>query len=81
MGFVRDYIDETGEAVVEVRHKFFKGDQVEITGPEVKPFSVKVDYIINEKGNRVENAPHPQELIKIPVDRPVKPYYLVRRKR
>ncbi|MFP4017373.1 MAG: U32 family peptidase C-terminal domain-containing protein [Halanaerobiales bacterium] len=67
--------------MVEVRHKFFKGDTLEIMGPDIDTFEVKIDYIINENGEYVDDAPHPKELIKIPVDRPVKPYYLVRREK
>lgn len=81
MGVIRDYLPETDEAVVEVRHKFFEGDRVEIMGPQIKPFTVEIEYIINEEGNKVESAPHPMELIKIPVNRRVKPYYLIRRQR
>ena len=75
-------IDEyVGYALVEVRHKFFKGDILEIMGPDIDPFEVKLDYIINHKGEKVDTAPHPKELIKIPVSRVVKPYYLVRREK
>lgn len=81
MGIVRDYLPSTAEAVVEVRHKFEKGDQLEIMGPGITPFEIELDYIISEKGERVETAPHPQELIRIPVKREVKPYYLIRREK
>ena len=81
MGVVRSYDVKRGEAIVEVREKFFKGDQVEITGPEIKPFTAKVEYIINEKGDRVNTAPHPHEKIRIPVTKKVKPDYIVRRQR
>lgn len=70
-----------GEAVVEVRHKFFKGDRLEIIGPGSDLFEIELSYIINEKGEEVEEAPHPQELIRIPVTQEVKPYYLVRREK
>lgn len=70
-----------GHAVVEVRHKFFKGDVLELMGPDIDTFKVDLDYIISEKGEFVDDAPHPKELIKIPVDRIVKPYYLIRREK
>lgn len=71
----------SGEAQVEVRHKFFKGDKLEIIGPDIESFELDLKYIINEKGEEVADAPHPQELIRIPVTREVKPYYLVRREK
>ncbi|MDI3548411.1 MAG: family peptidase [Halanaerobiales bacterium] len=80
MGIVRDYLPDFKEAVVEVRHKFIQGDRLEIMGPDCESFTVDLSYIINEEGEEVSEAPHPQELIRIPVDRPVKPYYLVRRR-
>ncbi len=70
-----------GHAVVEVRHKFFKGNTLEFMGPDTDTFEVKLEYIINHNGDFVDDAPHPKELIKIPVDRVVKPYYLVRREK
>lgn len=81
MGIIRDYLPETGEAVVEVRHKFFKGDKIEVMGPDIDTFINEVEYIINEEGELVNEAPHPHELIKIPVDRAVKPYYIIRREK
>ncbi|AZO95701.1 U32 family peptidase [Halocella sp. SP3-1] len=81
MGMVRQYLPEESEAVIEVRHKFFKGDLVEIMGPGLKSFLNKIDYIISEDGEMVNEAPHPKELIRIPVSRPVKPYYILRREK
>ncbi|MFW6306620.1 MAG: peptidase U32 family protein, partial [Bacillota bacterium] len=72
---------QVGEAVVEVRHKFFKGDNLEIIGPEIEPFNIDLKYIINENGDEVETAPHPKELIRIPVNKKVSPYCIVRREK
>lgn len=44
MGIVRDYLPARAEAVVEVRHKFVKGDKLEITGPGITP--LKQNWII-----------------------------------
>lgn len=79
MGLIKDYLPESKEAVIEVRHKFFQGDKLEIIGPDLEPFIFKLEYIIGEEGTRVKEAPHPQELIRIPVTKPVKPYNIVRR--
>ncbi|MFW6381727.1 MAG: peptidase U32 family protein [Bacillota bacterium] len=81
MGIVRDYDQQRQQAVVEVRHKFFKGDKLEIIGPGISPIKTRVDYIINQQGKKVETAPHPRELIRIPVAQSVSEYYIVRRKR
>ncbi len=81
MGLVREYLPESGEAVIEVRNKLYRGDRVEIMGPDIESFSTEVDYIINEDGIEVDEAPHPQELIRIPVKKRVNPYYIVRRRK
>jgi putative protease len=70
-----------GEAVVEVRHKFFKNDRIEIMGPDIDCFTQEVSYILNKEGEEIETAPHPRQLIRIPVTKEVKPYYLVRREK
>ncbi len=80
MGLVKEYLPENREALIEVRHKFFKGDLLEIMGPDIEPFQVELDYIIDHQtGEMIEEAPHPQQLIRIPVNKEVKPYCLVRR--
>ncbi len=81
MGVVRDYLDESQEAVVEVRTKFFTGDVVEIFGPKTDTFVQRINYIRDESGELVSDAPHPHQLITIKVDNPVEEYDLVRRKR
>ncbi len=81
MGTVQDYMPETKEAIIEVRHKFFKGDQVEIFGPQTRVFTTDLTYIKDEWGNEIENAPHPHQIIHIPVSEPVKRYDIVRRKK
>lgn len=80
VGLIRDYNHVTKEATMEVRNKIYKGDKIEILTTDGNSFINSIDYIINEEGERVEDAPHAQELIKFPVERPVEPYYLVRRR-
>ena len=81
MGMIKEYRPEKGEATVEVRHKLVRGDLLEIIGFDGESFTQRLDYLLNEAGEQLESAPHPRQLIRIPVDRPVQPYYLVRRER
>lgn len=81
MGIIREYDNKNKEAVVEVRNKLKKGDRIEIIGPSAEVFNMKIDYIINEENKKVEKAPHPGELIRIPLKKPVKPYYLIRKEK
>ena len=81
MGVVKDYDQKNKLAIIEVRNKFFKGDNIEFFGPDTEAFEETIDYIINSEGEKVENAPHPKELIKIPIQQNVKNGYIVRRKK
>nr|WP_282706960.1 U32 family peptidase [Natroniella acetigena] len=81
MGIVRDYLPQTEEAVIEVRNKFFQGDQVEIFGPETDTFVEVIDQIKDEDGQEIETAPHPHQLITVKVNQSVNKYDLVRRER
>ncbi|MFO7814773.1 MAG: U32 family peptidase [Halanaerobiales bacterium] len=67
MGVIRGYDPEHNEALIEVRHKFFKGDLIEILKHDGEVKRETVDYIINEAGEKVADAPHPKEIIRVPV--------------
>lgn len=81
MGVVKDYDHQKKEAVVEVRNKIFKGDQLEFVVPGKKTFSITADYLIDEEGAEIEAAPHPKQLIKIPLSFEVPAGSLLRRKK
>ena len=81
MGIVQDYDAESGEAVIEVRNKFFAGDKVEFFGPTTDTFTQKIKLMQNEEGLMIEEAPHPKQLITVEVKEAVNKYDLVRRKR
>lgn len=81
MGIVRDYLPKTKEAVIEVRTKFFKGDTVEIFGPETDTFRQRLDYIKNDEGEEIADAPHPHQLITVKVKNRVQEYDIVRREK
>lgn len=79
MGVVRGYDHQKKEVLIEVRHKFFKGDHLEILKHNGEVKKEAVDYIINEEGKRVEAAPHPKEIIRIPVQNKYDQLEVVRR--
>lgn len=71
IGIVLDYDDKTGIATVTQRNRFFKGDEIEIIQPMKPYFTQTVDYMENEEGAPVDVAPHPEQILKIPVKEPV----------
>lgn len=78
-GLVRDYDPGEGLALVEQRNRFAVGDLLEVLAPGDTDFTQKVTKIIDEEGQLVEAAPHPRQLIRIPFDRPVPQYSIIRK--
>jgi len=81
MGVVKGYDSENKEALIEVRNKIFKGDDLEFIVPGQKTFTIKAEYLINEEGEEIEAAPHPKQLIKIPLNREIPAGSLLRREK
>ncbi|MGN0659813.1 MAG: U32 family peptidase [Emergencia sp.] len=81
-GIVRDYDPDTGLALVEQRNKMSVGEEIEIFGPDIPFFTQTLSCMYDaESGEKVESAPHPQQMLRIPMDRPVKPDYILRKKK
>jgi len=70
---------ETGIAIVEQRNKFSVGDTIEVMPAKGNAFTMKVSKMWDADGNPVESAPHPQQILQILFDRPVKKYDMLRK--
>lgn len=81
VAIVRDYDKATQVATVEQRNKFCEGDVLEVMGPIGRHFEITARNMINKKGEKVDSAPHPQELIKMKIEHEVKPYYIIRKRK
>lgn len=79
IGLVLDYDKDTKIATVEQRNRLFKGDEVEIFGPNIKHFNQIVGTMIDSKGNEIEVANHAKQIFKFKVDEEVKAGYMIRR--
>lgn len=79
IGMVLDYDSETGFAVIEQRNKFVAGDKVEFLRHNDNVFEMTVDEMYNEDGEKITEAPHPQQIIKLKVDKPVEKFNMMRR--
>lgn len=79
VGLVRGY--EQGEriALVEQRNRFAVGDEVEIMVPKGNGFKQTVTVIYDEEGNSVEAAPHPRQMVRVPVDCALPEYSIIRK--
>lgn len=79
VGIVRSYDKETKIALVEQRNKFSEGDMLECFGPKGQHFEVVARNMQDENGNSIDSAPHPQQMIKMAIDKEVEPYYILRK--
>lgn len=80
VGMIKGYDEETSMAIVEQRNKMLIGDTVEIFGPDCRAFEQIITEMYDlETGEALKSAPHPQQMLKIKVDRPVKVNYMMRK--
>lgn len=79
IGMVKEYDPETGYALIEQRNKFVKGDEVEFMLQDGNTFKQTIEEILTLDGESVSKAPHPQQLLKIKTDQPVRPFDMMRK--
>lgn len=79
-GLVLDYDETSGIAVVEQRNKMTVGETITVFGPGDNGFTQTLDYMHDEEDQPIESAPHPQQILRIRMDKPVKANYMICRK-
>ena len=57
------------------------GDEIEVFGPYTDFWVQKLDYLKDEEGNDLEAAPHPQQILKIKMEHPVKEGFMLRKRK
>ena len=78
-GLVLDYDQESQIVTLQQRNYFKQGDTVEFFGPDIESFKMEVGQIWDEKGNEIEVANHPLQIVKFKVDRPLFQYNMMRK--
>jgi putative protease len=81
VGMVLDYDKETGIATIEQRNRMFQGEEIEIFGPGKDFFNYTIEQMWDEEMNEIEVAPHPQQIIKMKINREVAKFDLLRKVR
>lgn len=81
VGLVLDYDKATGLATIEQRNRMFKGDAIEVFGPNKEYFSQTIEEMWDEEGESIDVAPHPQQIIKMKMDQEVEAYHIIRKPR
>lgn len=80
IGIVKSYDYKTGFATVEQRNKMTVGEEIEVFGPHTGYFTQIITEMYDEEGVFTESAPHPQQILKIKMDRPAGVNFMLRRK-
>ena len=78
LGLVLDYND--GIATIEQRNNFSVGTIVQFFGPNIETFNYEVKEIMDEDGNLIDTARHPQMIIKLKVSKKLNKYDMMRLK-
>lgn len=79
VGLVLDYNPETKIVTLQQRNHFKPGNEVEFFGPEIENFTQVIDKIWDEKGNELDAARHPLQIVQFKVDKPVYPNNMMRK--
>ena len=70
--------DERGMATLSLRNKFSVGDEVEIVGPDCKPFTITVPQMYSEEGEALDCPRTPQMVFTMQLPKQVPAYSFVR---
>ncbi|MBW4828845.1 MAG: U32 family peptidase [Clostridiaceae bacterium] len=81
VGLVLDYDEKTEIATIEQRNRMFVGDEIEVFGPNKEFFVQKIEDMWNENGEEIDVAPHPQQIIKMKMKKPVENWDIIRKAR
>lgn len=81
VGLVKEEADSEGYTLVEQRNKFSVGDTIEIFGPRTPFYEEVIKEILNEDGESIESAPHPQQKLRIRFDRNPGKDFILRKKK
>ncbi|MFC5630484.1 MULTISPECIES: peptidase U32 family protein [Streptococcus] len=65
-------------ATIRQRNVIMEGDRVEFYGPGFRHFECFIEDLHDDKGNKIDRAPNPMELLTITVPQPVKPGDMIR---
>jgi len=79
IGLVLEYDESTGFATVEQRNNMKCGQEIEIFQPTGETYRQFLAEMYDDIGEKIEVAPHPQQIVRIKMERAVEPYSILRR--
>ena len=71
--------DENGKALCSLNNKFQLGDELEVVGPDTRPFSINATGMEDLEGNPIKEARTPQMQFYMQLPKPVPAHSLIRR--
>ncbi len=74
-----DSCDENGVALCSLNNKFCQGAELEVVGPDLRPFPITVQGMTDLEGNPLEEPRTPQMQFRISLPKPVPPLSMIRR--
>lgn len=77
LGMIEE-VSDNGQVKIEQKNKFSVGDDIEIMKPCGENIEVRVLSLSTTEGEKVESAPHPQQILWVELSRPAKQYDLLR---
>lgn len=80
LGMVLDYDSKTKFLTIQQRNYFKTGDIVEIFMPNGDIYSFTLDKIYDMDGELIDVVNHPMQIVKIPVDKKIEKYSMMRKK-
>lgn len=78
VGEVVAYDADKQIATIRQRNVINEGDQVEFYGPGFRHFETVIEDLHDAKGNKIDRAPNPMELLTIHMPTPVEPGDMIR---
>ncbi len=79
IGLVLDYNEETKMVTLQQRNYFTAGDEVEFFGPDIENFRMTITKLWDEKGNELDVARHPLQVVQFISDIPVRAKNMMRK--
>ena len=71
--------DENGRAVCSLRNKFREGDELEVVGPDLRPFPIRAKELLDESGVPIAEPKTPQMRFSMQLPRSVPGNSILRR--
>ena len=79
VGVVRGYDANSGWGLVEQRGYFAIGDVLEVMQPKGENFRFKLEALYDINGNFQKAAPHPKQMLKLPVEKELAKWDIIRK--